>query len=43
MNGLARARGVQWCGHVLRRDNNDLVKRASDFEVAGRKGPGLRI
>ena len=32
LDGLARASGVRWFGHILR--------RALDFEVAGRKGCG---
>ena len=32
LDGLARASGVQWYGHVLR--------RALDFEVAGKRGHG---
>ena len=34
----ARASGVRWYGHVLRRDNGDVLRRALDFEVAGRVG-----
>ena len=26
--------------HVLRRDNGDVLRRALDFEVAGRRGRG---
>ena len=39
-NGLARTSGVQWYGHVLRRDNGDVLRRALDFEVAGKRGRG---
>ena len=39
LNGLARASGVGWCGHVLRRSNGDVLRRALDFEVA-RRGRG---
>ena len=35
LDGLVRASGVQWYGHVLR--------RAFDFEMAGRRGRGLLI
>ena len=28
LDGLARASGVQWYGHVLRRNNSDVLKRA---------------
>ena len=27
--------------HVLRRDNGDVLRRALDFEVAGRRGSGI--
>ena len=40
LNGLARATGVRWYGHVLRRDNGDILRRALDFEVAERRGRG---
>ena len=36
LDGLARASGVRWYGHVLRRDNGDVLKRALNYEVAGR-------
>ena len=39
-DGLARVSGVRWYGHVLRRDNSDVLKRALDFEVTGRRGRG---
>ena len=31
---------MQWYGHVSRRDNGDVLKRALAFEMAGRKGRG---
>ena len=40
LNGLARASGVLWHGHALRRDNGDVLRRALDFKVAGRRGRG---
>ena len=40
LDGLARANGVRWYGHVLRRDNIDVLRRMLDFEVAGRKVRG---
>ena len=41
LDELARASGIRWYGqHVLRRDNGDVLRRALDFEVAGRKGRG---
>ena len=39
-DGLARASGVRWHGHVLRRDNGDVLRRPLDFEVAGKRGRG---
>ena len=32
--------GVRWYGHVLRRDSGDVLRRAFDFEVVGRRGHG---
>ena len=40
LDGLVRTSGVQWYGHILRRDNGDVLRRALDFEVAGRRGRG---
>ena len=40
LDGLARASGVRWYGHALRRGNGDVLRRALDFEVAGRRGRG---
>ena len=40
LDGPTRASGVQWYGHVLRRDNGDVLRRTLDFEVVGRKGRG---
>ena len=31
LDGLARASRVQWYGHVLRRDNGDVLRRLLDF------------
>ena len=31
---------MRWDGHVLRRDNGDVSRRALDFQVAGRRGRG---
>ena len=39
-NGLARATEVRWHGHVLRRNSDDVLRRALDFEVAGRRWRG---
>ena len=40
LDGLARASGVQWYGHVLTRDSGDVLRRALNFEVARRRGHG---
>ena len=40
LDELARANGVRWYGHVLRRGNGDVLRRALNFEVAGRRGHG---
>ena len=42
MDGVARASGVRWYGHVLKRDNDDILRRALDFEVAKTRGRGDR-
>ena len=39
LNGLARASGVRRYGHALRRDS-DVLRRAMDSKVAGRRGHG---
>ena len=31
VDGLVTANGVRWCGHVLRTDNNSVLKVALDF------------
>ena len=30
---LAKANGVRWYGHVLRKDRNNFLRRALDFKV----------
>ena len=39
LDELARASGVRWYGHVLRRDNV-VLRRALHFEVARKRGRG---
>ena len=34
---LAKVNGMRCYGHVLRRDNDAMFRRASDFEVVGGK------
>ena len=43
LDGLARASRVRWYEHVLRRDNGDVLRRALNFKVAGRRRRGDRI
>ena len=40
LNGLARASGVRWYGRVLRKDNGDVLRKALDFKVTGRRWRG---
>ena len=40
LDGLARASEVQCYGHVLRRNNGNVLRKALDFEVAERRGRG---
>jgi len=35
---MAMVSGVRWLGHVLRRDESDVLREALQFEVDGRKG-----
>ena len=37
---LATASGVKWYGHVLRRDDNSVLKFALDLEVSGKRKQG---
>ena len=37
---LSKANGTHWYGHVLRRDSDDVLRRALDFEVVGRRRHG---
>ena len=43
LDGLARASGVRWYGHVLRRDTDGVLRRALDFKVAAKRGVGDKI
>ena len=38
LDGLARASGIQWYGHVLRRNNGDVLRKPLNIKVAGRRG-----
>ena len=37
---LATANGVRWYGHVLRRDDDSVLRVALDFEVSGKRKRG---
>ena len=37
---MAKANGVRWYGHVLRRDDGHVVRKALEFEVRGKRKPG---
>ena len=34
---MAKANGVRWYGHVLRRDDGHVVRKALEFEVRGKR------
>ena len=34
---MARANGVRWYGHVLRRDDGHVLRKALEFEVKGKR------
>ena len=38
--GLSGASGVQWYGNVLRRVNDDVLRKGMDFEMVGKRGRG---
>ena len=33
---MAKANGVRWYGHVLRRDDGHVLRKALEFEVKGK-------
>ena len=37
---VAKANGVRWYGHVLRRDNDHYLRRALEFVVDGKRKRG---
>ena len=37
---MAKANGVRWYGHVLRRDEGHVLRKALEFEVKGKRKPG---
>ena len=40
MDQLAMANSVCWCGHVLRREEGHVLRRALNFEVEGQGKKG---
>jgi len=40
LDKMAIASGVQWFGHVLKRDESDVLREALQFEVDRRRGRG---
>ncbi|XP_067052689.1 uncharacterized protein [Acropora muricata] len=37
---MAKANGLRWYGHVLRRDDGHVPRKALEFEVRGKRKPG---
>ena len=37
---MAKANGVRWYGHVLRRGDGHVLRKALEFEVRGKRKPG---
>ena len=37
---MAKANGVRWYGHVLRRDDGHVLRKALEFEVKGKRKQG---
>ena len=37
---MAKANGVRWYGHVLRRDDGHTLRKALEFKVRGKRKPG---
>ena len=40
IDGLAKANGVRWYGHVLRREEDDALRKALRFTLEGRRRRG---
>ena len=34
---MAKAHGVRWYGHVLRRDDGQVLRKALEFELRGKR------
>ena len=37
---MAKANGVRWYGHVLRRDDGHVLRKALEFEIRRKRKPG---
>ena len=37
---MAKVNGVRWYGHVLRRNDGHVLRKALDFEVKGKRKRG---
>ena len=40
LDGMAKANGLRWYGHVIRRNNNNILKKAMILEVNGKRKRG---
>ena len=40
LDGLVRASGVRWYGHISRRDSDEVLRRALVFKVVGKRERG---
>ena len=40
LDRMAKANGVRWYGHVIRRDDNNILKKAMMLEVNGKRKRG---
>ena len=40
MDQLAMSSSVRWYGHVLRREDGDVLRRTLDFEIEGQRKKG---
>jgi len=40
LDKMAIGSGVRWFGHVLRRDESNVLRKALQFEVDGQRGRG---
>ena len=38
LNRMAKASSIRWCGHVLRKEDENLIVKALKFEVSGGRG-----